>query len=150
MAGVPPPVASNTREIEAVRALARASRVLERASQELSLAHYRVLSAVASGDERASRLAARLALGKPAIRAAVEALCHKGLLSRSQVAGDQRASCLRLTDDGEALLARIEEEMGGRLRALAGRTADPDLVLGSLVELGTAIDAETSERQGGR
>ena len=39
--------------------LARASRILERATGELSLAHYRVLAAVASGEERASRLAVR-------------------------------------------------------------------------------------------
>lgn len=52
-------------EIEAARALARASSVLERASSELSLGHYRVLSAVASGHERASQVAAKLALGLP-------------------------------------------------------------------------------------
>ncbi len=63
---------------DAVRALARASRVLERASSELSLAHYRVLSAIASGDERGSRIAARLALGKPTVSAAVESLCQRG------------------------------------------------------------------------
>ena len=43
----------DARAIEAVRALARVVPLLERASTELSLAHYRVLCAVASGDERA-------------------------------------------------------------------------------------------------
>ena len=42
-------------QIEAVRALARATRVLERASGELSLAHYRVLAAV-DGDQRVAVL----------------------------------------------------------------------------------------------
>src|ERR1700685_3261276 len=86
--------------VEAVRALSRASRLLERASGELSLAHYRVLSAIASGDERASRIAARLALGKPTVSAAVSALCRRELLTRSDVAADQRAAALELTEAG--------------------------------------------------
>jgi DNA-binding MarR family transcriptional regulator len=65
---------TTAQQIEAVRALARATRVLERASGELSLAHYRVLAAIASGDERASRVANRLAIGKPTVSVAVEAL----------------------------------------------------------------------------
>lgn len=145
---VPDP--STSRDIEAVRALARTSRVLERASGELSLAHYRVLAAVASGDERASRLAARLAVGKPAISAAVDALCHRHLISRSGVAGDQRASCLRLTAEGAGLLARVEQEMSEKLRTLARRTSDPERTLDSLVEMGTAIDAAAAQSHGGR
>ncbi len=139
------PNPSTARDTEAVRALARASRVLERASGELSLPHYRVLSAVASGDERASRLAARLAVGKPAISAAVDALCLRHLLSRSGVAGDQRASCLRLTAEGAGLLARVEQEMSEKLRALARRTSDPERTLDALVEMGSAIDASAAE-----
>ena len=45
----------------------------------LGLAHYRFLALVAGGDERASRLAERLALGKPAVSAAVGALVAQGL-----------------------------------------------------------------------
>ena len=140
----------DTRELQAVRALARASRVLERASGELSLAHYRVLSAVASGDERASRVAARLAVGKPAISAVVDALSQRGLISRSGVPRDQRASCLRLTAEGAELLGRVERDMSERLVTLAERTPVPDKTLDSLVELGAAIDAAAAERHGGR
>src|ERR1700722_4197232 len=89
--------------IEAVRALSRVSRLLERASGELSLSHYRVLSAIASGDQRASRVAARLAVGKPTISASVESLCQRGLLARSAVDGDHRAAALHLTAAGEAV-----------------------------------------------
>ena len=73
-----------------MRALARASRLLERATDELSLGHYRVLAAVAAGEERASRVASRLALGKPTVSATVESLCERGLVARARVAGDQR------------------------------------------------------------
>jgi DNA-binding MarR family transcriptional regulator len=133
-------------QVDAVRALARATRVLERASGELSLAHYRVLSAIASGDERASRVANRLAIGKPTVSAAVEALAQRGLLIRSTVDGDQRVAVLHLTPEGEALLARVEAEMIRRIDDLAGRTPDPDRLMESLVWLGTAIDDRQAQR----
>jgi DNA-binding MarR family transcriptional regulator len=145
----------HTQRVEAVRALARASRMLERSSPELSLAHYRVLAAVASGDERASRVARRLAVGKPTISAAVDALCQRGLLERLDVAGDQRAAALRLTAGGEHLLARVEAEMIRRIDDLCARTPDGARLVQSLVWLGAAIDetrAErtANEREGGR
>jgi DNA-binding MarR family transcriptional regulator len=134
---------------QAVRALARASRVLERASSELSLAHYRVLSAIASGDERGSRIAARLAVGKPTISAAVESLCQRGLLVRVGVESDQRVAALRLTADGEALLQRVEAEMIDRIDDLCARTPDGAQLMESLIWLGDAIDEVVAERWAG-
>jgi len=133
-------------QIEAVRALARATRVLERASGELSLAHYRVLAAIASGDERASRVANRLAIGKPTVSAAVEALAQRGLLLRSAVDGDQRVAVLHLTPEGQALLARVEAEMIRRIDELCARTPDPEQLMESLVWLGAAIDDWQAQR----
>ena len=141
---------TTTEQIEAVRALARATRVLERASGELSLAHYRVLAAIASGDERASRVANRLAIGKPTVSAAVEALAQRGLLVRSAVDGDQRVAVLHLTPEGQALLARVEAEMIRRLDELCGRTPDPDRLMESLVWLGAAIDDWQAQRAAAR
>jgi DNA-binding MarR family transcriptional regulator len=132
--GVPAP------EVVAVRALARAVRVLERSCDGLSLPHYRVLSAIASGEERASRVAARLAVGKPTISASVESLCQRGLIARQSVADDQRAVTLSLTPDGEILLHRVEIAMVARIRELAARTRDADAVLEMLGWLGAAID----------
>jgi DNA-binding MarR family transcriptional regulator len=137
---------ATAQQIDAVRALARATRVLERASGELSLAHYRVLSAIAAGDERASRVANRLAIGKPTVSAAVEALAGRGLLIRSTVDGDQRVAMLHLTPEGEALLARVEAEMISRINDLSGRTPDPDRLMESLVWLGAAIDDAQAQR----
>ena len=69
----------------ALLAAARLARVLDKAASELGLAHYRFLTLVAAGgDERASRLAERLALGKPAVSAAVGALVAQGLLTRAK------------------------------------------------------------------
>jgi DNA-binding MarR family transcriptional regulator len=132
--------------VRAVRALARASSVLERASSELSLAHYRVLAAISSGSARASRIADRLAVGKPTISAAVDSLERRGLLERLAVADDQRASTLRLTPEGERVLRRVEVEMTARLDDLCGRVPDSGRLLESLVWLGDAIDARMAER----
>jgi DNA-binding MarR family transcriptional regulator len=111
------------RAVAAVRALARVSRVLEAASADVSLAHYRVLAAVASGEERASLVAARLALGKPAVSAAVESLCRRGLLERLDVVADGRAVALSLTAEGALVLDRVEVEMTRRVVDLCSRTS---------------------------
>lgn len=137
---------ANETETQAIRALARMARLLERSSGDLNLAHYRVLSAIAGGDERASRVAIRLALGKPTVSAAVESLCKRGLLSREDAAEDRRAATLALTPAGEAALAAVEAEMLTRLRDLTDRTADGAGVLDSLRRLGEALDEVADER----
>jgi DNA-binding MarR family transcriptional regulator len=138
----------DARSVDAVRALTKAARVMERASGGLSLAHYRVLSAVAAGDERASRVAARLALGKPTVSASVDALCSRGLLVRSGDAVDQRAVQLTLTEAGRQLVEEAEAAMTSALEALVGRTERRDDVIGALVALGAAIDRAVAERGG--
>jgi DNA-binding MarR family transcriptional regulator len=135
---------------QAVRALARIARLLERASGELSLAHYRVLSAVAAGDERASRLAVRLSIGKPSVSAAVESLSQRGLLTRSSVEGDQRATTLALTPAGRQQLAETETAM---LRATAevwDRCADPAAIIAALAQTGAALDELGAQRLAAR
>lgn len=148
---VAPPHARVDRElaVQAVRAAARVSRQLERSSPELNLAHYRVLSAVASGDERASRVAERLALGRPTVSAAVDSLCDRGLLARADVEGDQRASALSLSDAGSAVLEEIESEMITRITGLCSRTPDAARVMESLAWLGLALDEAATERMSG-
>jgi DNA-binding MarR family transcriptional regulator len=134
------------RAVPAVRALARVSRVLEAASPDVSLAHYRVLAAVASGEERASLVAARLALGKPAVSAAVESLCRRGLLKRLDVVADGRAVALSITSEGALVLDRVEREMTRRVVDLCSRTSDPDALLDFLAQLGSAMDDVRTER----
>jgi DNA-binding MarR family transcriptional regulator len=132
--------------IAAVRALARMSRLLERACGDLSLAHYRVLAAVADGDERASHVARRLALGKPTVSASVEALCKRGLLVREDVAHDQRAATLRLTPAGEAELRAAEDAMTARLEAVLERTPRSADVVPALTRMGAGLDQLVAER----
>ena len=133
-------------QLEATRVVVRLSRMLERACPDLSLAHYRVLAAVATGDKRASRVAARLALAKPTISASVDALCKRGLLVREEVAGDQRAIALHLSADGERLLAEVEDAMLTRLGDVLARTPDAAAAVTALASLGTALDEIAEER----
>jgi DNA-binding MarR family transcriptional regulator len=141
---------ANDSETAAIRAVARLARLLERSSEDLNLAHYRVLSAVADGEERASRVADRLALGKPTISAAVESLCKRGLLSREDAAEDRRVATLALTPAGEAALVAVERAMVERLRDIAGRTPDAERVVDSLADLGPALDQLADERAAAR
>ena len=143
-----PSAGEHQRSVQAVRALARVSRVVERASADLNLAHYRVLSAVASGDQRASRLAERLALGKPTISAAVDALCRRGLLLRTEVQEDQRAVALSLTEQGQRMLDEVEAEMIARIVELCAQTPDGAQVMESLAWLGDALEAQRRAARG--
>jgi DNA-binding MarR family transcriptional regulator len=145
---VPPPALGDPAGAprEAVRALARAARLLERGSKELGMAHYRVLSAVAGGEDRASRVAEQLELGRPTVSSAVDALCRDGLLDRDQVAGDQRAVSLRLTPAGVDVLRRAEEEMVQRFEDLCARVPSEIPVVDALIWLGSALDQRQAER----
>jgi DNA-binding MarR family transcriptional regulator len=136
----------NEKKVQAIRALARLARQLERSSGDLNLAHYRVLAAVADGDERASRVADRLALGKPTVSAAVESLCKRGLLSREDAAEDRRAATLTLTAAGAEALAEVEAGMLARLDELFARTPYAARAIESLGQLGEALDEIADER----
>lgn len=135
--------------VAAVRALVRVARHLEHVSTDLSLPHYRVLSAIARGSQRASRIAEALALGKPTISAAVDALEQRGLLVRRTLAGDQRVATLELTAEGHGALARAEDALSGRLGELCRRTGDGAQLARCLGALGPALDAVLAERQAG-
>ncbi|MHA7984230.1 MarR family winged helix-turn-helix transcriptional regulator [Rathayibacter sp. CAU 1779] len=124
----------------AVHALTRASRILERSLPQLSLADFRVLSAVAEGEARASRLAQRLALGKPAISSTVESLVRRGLLRREAHGSDQRAIDLVLTEEGETAREEAESALAAVAVGLAGDTDDPEATLAALAALGDAIE----------
>jgi DNA-binding MarR family transcriptional regulator len=141
-----PPKSRPPSQIEAVRALARLARLVERNTGDMSLAHYRVLSAVADGNDRASRMAARLVLGKPTISAAVDALCQRGFLTRESVEGDQRATALRITPAGTKALTAVEDSIVARFGPALERTPDPAQVIESLTLLGVALDELAEER----
>lgn len=133
--------------VRAVRALARASRIVERAADGLSFADYRVLATISSGEERASRLAQRLEIGKPAISATVDSLHRRGLIRRDAVEGDGRATSLALTDQGSELFERMEGRMARQLELVAGRADDPAALIAALATLNDAVERTVQERR---
>lgn len=142
----PTPTAADATYAAAASAIARLARVLERSCDELSLAHYRVLSAVAAGEDRASRVAVRLSLGKPAISAAVDALVTRGLLERGGDVADQRATSLAVTPSGVEVLARCQGAMNDALGGVLVHSSYAETALETLASLGQALDAYADER----
>ncbi len=135
---------------EAVRGLARVARLLEKASGDLGLAQYRVLSALAGGEDRASRLAERFELGRPTVSSAVDALTRAGLVERSPDMADQRAVALRLTPAGLAALEAVEAELGRVVDDLCSRLPSPKEAARTFAALGAALDARADERHARR
>jgi len=132
--------------IDAVRALSRVSRVVNPAIGDLSPADYRLMAIIVSGEERAARVAARLALGKATISATVDSLSKRGLIVRSQVPGDSRATALSLSEEGLALFDLVEGRMARQLELLCERTPNGEQVIESLTWLGTVIEAAVTDR----
>jgi DNA-binding MarR family transcriptional regulator len=149
---MPIPDASDTDPVRhqlgpAVETLSRLARILERASGELSLSHYRVLAMVSAGDGRASRLAGRLALGKPAISAAVESLVSRGLLARSDSDPDRRAIRLQITAKGIKALTAAESLMCLALDDLLSHATNPSAILVAIGDLSLALDRRQAARE---
>jgi DNA-binding MarR family transcriptional regulator len=130
----------NDQLFAAADGVVRLARILERAAAPLSLADFRVLSAIDSGEDRASRLARRLAVGKPAISATVDSLARRGLIAREKVDGDQRATALALTDEGAARFAEAKARLVERLGGVTAHTEDPASSVRALAGLGDAIE----------
>lgn len=126
--------------VVAVRAVARLARLLERCSDDLSLSQYRVLRMVADGGERASFLADRLAVAKPTVTAAVDALVERGYLQRGPVPDDRRAARITMTTSGGRALRGAEAGMVERLERVLTRVDDRDKVVEGLASLERALD----------
>ncbi len=132
----------------AARTLALVARVLERAAGDLTLAQYRVLALVAAGDERASHLALRLAVGKPTVTAVVDGLAERGFLERRADPDDRRATRLVLTGAGREALDSAETEMARRVGALVDRADDREALLAGVAAMRSALEALVREKIG--
>jgi DNA-binding MarR family transcriptional regulator len=133
----------------AVLAVARLARHLEQAAGELPISQYRLLALIDAGDQQASRIAAKLVTGRPAVSAGVDSLCRKGLVRKSAVAGDQRAAALELTAAGREQLRAATGAMVAKLDELLSTVADSAGLILALVALGEVIEADSVERARG-
>lgn len=125
----------------AARTLVRLSRLLERAGPDLGLAQYRVLAMVAGGDQRAGRLAECLAVAKPTVTAAVDALVERGYVRRAVVPTDRRSARITATPAGLAALAAADRAMAAQLEPVLGRLEDRGRTLAALADLRGALDS---------
>jgi DNA-binding MarR family transcriptional regulator len=127
--------------------IARFARLLENhTTSELTLPQYRVLGLLSGGDERASRLAARLAVAKPTLTSLVDSLVERGFAAREPIDGDRRVVRLSITPTGRVALRRTESELRTVLATVLDRCADPAAVLATLVELSRALDSLWADR----
>ena len=131
---------------DAVRTLARLSRLLERGAGELSLPQFRVLTVVDDGGDRASWLAERLALAKPTITSIVDGLVERGYLTRTADLGDRRVTRIQLTQRGRRALEAAETAMAERLREVLAQTDEPASVAWAINELGSGLDRMRAKR----
>lgn len=130
----------------AVRGLVRASRLVESASRDMSIADFRVLSLIARGEESPSLIATRLMLSRPTISSTLDSLGKRGLIVRSVAPDDGRAARLSLTGDGLDELERADRRMSRQLELLCERTPAAADVVAALGLLDAAVEAVVAER----
>jgi DNA-binding MarR family transcriptional regulator len=109
--------------VDAVRTLARLTRLIERACGDtgLTLPQYRLLLLASRAPHRAGELASRAAVTRPALTELVDGLERQGYLRRGSVEGDKRGVRLELTEAGATVLAETDrslvDRLGGHLKA---------------------------------
>jgi long-chain acyl-CoA synthetase len=127
--------------------IARLARVIENhGTSELSMPQYRVLGLLASGHERATELASKLAVAKPTLTSLIDGLVERGYVERGGSDGDRRAVRLVITPAGEDAADAAGRALRAVLDDVLARCADPDGVLAALDDLRLALDARWSER----
>ena len=131
--------------MDAIRVLARISRLLESSDSGLTLPQYRMLTALSAGGQRSARLAERLAIRKPTATALADGLVAAGYAERESEPGDRRIVRLRMTPAGQAALARADQAYAGCLGPLLRKAPDPDGLIDALLAIGGAIDARAEE-----
>jgi DNA-binding MarR family transcriptional regulator len=128
-----------TDAIEALLTILRVSRVLDRIEAGVSPQQYRMLKLIGEGGERSARLADRLAVARPTLTATADSLVAAGLACREAEPGDRRVVRLRLTEAGQAAVARADVAYGEWLGALLDHTGRREQIVADLVALDTAM-----------
>jgi len=133
----------------AVYTLARGSRLLEHCLVDITLPQVRVLRLLATSPERASAIAEKAAVSRPALSGVIDGLEKRGWLRRTEVTGDRRGVALVLTDAGRRALAAAEGPMVERVEEVIGTLspADRRTVLRGLSTLAGAIEVWSADRK---
>jgi long-chain acyl-CoA synthetase len=96
---------------------------------DLTLPQYRVLGILVEGSNAASALADRLAVRRPSVTALIDGLEARGFVERTHDECDRRRISLRLTDDGQRIVAEADRCVDAYLTSLAGNLPSPDDVM---------------------
>lgn len=117
---------------------------------DLTVPQFRLLGILAEGSSAASGLADRLAVRRPSITALVDGLVARGLVDRRQEDSDRRRVELRLTKDGERILAAADRAVDEYLVSIAGHlpAKEETLALRSLELWGRAMVAHRAAPDG--
>ncbi len=140
--------------IDALLTILRVSRVLDRIEAGVSPQQYRMLKLIGEGGERSARLADRLAVARPTLTATADSLVAAGLACREAEPGDRRVVRLRLTEAGQAAVARADVAYAEWFGDLLDDTGQREQIVTDLRQLDAAMTerrrartvAENSER----
>jgi DNA-binding MarR family transcriptional regulator len=125
-----------------VLTLARLFRVLENTRDVgLTISQYRVLALLSGGDERASRLAAKLAVTKPTVTSVIDSLVERGYVTRVASPDDRRAVTISITPQGRAAATASGAAFRATFDEVLRHCADADAVLAAIDQIGGALDA---------
>src|SRR5688500_12758654 len=123
------------------------ARVLERTLDDMPLAQFRVLTLIATSQERASRLAEKAAVSRPSLTGLLDGLEARGWVERSNVEGDRRGVNLELTRAGKTALRRAERAMAAHLdEVLADDPEHGAAVVDGLLALGAVLKERARAR----
>ncbi len=108
---------------------------------DLTLPQYRVLGILFEGSAAASGLAGRLAVRPSSVTAIIDGLVARGLVDRTHQEDDRRRIALRLTEEGERVLAQADVTVDAYMVSIATHLPDADevMVLRSLELWGKAL-----------
>jgi DNA-binding MarR family transcriptional regulator len=132
--------------VEALLTILRICRVLERIDAGVSPQQYRMLKLIGEGGERSARLADRLAVARPTLTATADSLVAAGLAYREAEPGDRRVVRLRLTEAGQATVARADVAYAEWFGGLLDHTGQREQIVADLLQL----DAAMTERRRAR
>jgi len=130
---------NQTVAIEALLTVLRISRVLERIDAGVSPQQYRMLKLIGAGGERSARLADKLAVARPTLTATADSLVAAGLACREAEPGDRRVVRLRLTEAGQAAVARADVAYAEWFGALLDHTGVREQIITDLLRLDSAM-----------
>lgn len=141
-AGDDPTQISDAELVAAIRVLGRMTRVLGRLETGLSFPQYRLLTLLAEGNERSTAIAQHLAVSKPTITNAVEALVELGHLHRLADTDDRRVTWLELTPSGTRALERANSAYVDRFGPTVRAMHNPATFVAQLREFNDVLNAE--------